>query len=195
MGGAMQSLFNCVTVGGDVRLDGKAGFVSGDVEGDDARASEVPHKLYRLEALRGVEVAEGAEDEAGLDAGGADALLGGSIDEGDDSFGCESLRGVQQGSEAEFGVEDVVSTELIKKIFNDDAEGVFGLHELESAGSASEEVGEAGALRWRDEFVLVFFASDLGRETGDGGVAEGAVEMEVELDFGEGWHECEILLL
>ena len=57
-----------------------------------------------LKALFGVEVAQGAEDEAGLDASGADALLRRAIDGGDDGFGCEAIVGMQERSEAEFGV-------------------------------------------------------------------------------------------
>ena len=189
--GAVQAFFDGEAVGGDMGLDGESGFIAGDIECDDARTGELLNEPGGLEALRGVEVTKCAEDEAGFDAGGADGVLGGAIDGGDDSFGCESLIRVEERRETEFGVDDVVGAELLKDIFSDDAERVFSLHELESAGRAGEEVGEAGALRRSDEFSVVLLAGDVGRETRDSGVAEGAVEVEVEFDFGKQWHRAE----
>ncbi len=138
-------------------------------------------------------MAQGAEDEAGFDAGGADALLGGAIDRSNDGFGGEALIGVKERGEAEFGVEDVVGGELFEYIFGDDAQRIFSLHELEAARGAGEKVGEAGALRRGDEFGVVFRAGDFRREPGDGCIAEGAVEVEVEFYFAQIDHECETI--
>ena len=87
MRGAMQAVFDGVAVSGDVRGDWEACFVAGDIEGCDAGARELMDEVRGLQALFGVEVAQGAENEAGLDAGGADALLNGAIDGFDDDFG------------------------------------------------------------------------------------------------------------
>ena len=95
---------------------------------------------------------------------------------------------MEEWGEAEFGVEDAVAGQLLKDIFNDDAEGVFSLHELEAAWRASEEVGKAGALVGGYEFGVVFGAGDVRGETGDGRVAERTVQVEVEFDFGERGH-------
>jgi hypothetical protein len=87
VGGAMEAVFDGVAKGWDVRGNWKSGFVAGDVEGGDAGAGELLDEVRGLEALFRGEVTEGAEDEAGLDTGGADALLGGAVDGGDDDFG------------------------------------------------------------------------------------------------------------
>jgi len=86
VGGAVEAVVLCVLEGGDVGGDGKAGFVSGDVEGCDAGALELMDEVRRLQALRFSEVAEGTEDEAGFYAGVADALFGGTVDGGDYGF-------------------------------------------------------------------------------------------------------------
>jgi len=78
---------------------------------------------------------------------------------------------MEERGEANLGVDHSVLLELFEEVFGDEMEGVFGLHELEAAGGAGEEVGEAGALLGRDEFVVVFFARDGGVEAGDGLVA------------------------
>ncbi len=195
VGGAMKAVFDGVLEGWDMRRDGEASFVAGDVEGGDAGACELLDEMRSLQALFGIEVAQGAEDEASLDAGGADALLSGAIDGCDDGFGREALIRVQERGEAKFGVEDVVGGKLFEDVFGDDAEGVFSLHELKAAWGAGEEVGEARALGRGDEFGVVLRAGDFGREAGDGGVAEGAVEMEVEFDFAEIGHACATIYL
>jgi hypothetical protein len=102
---------------------------------------------------------------------------------------------VKERGEAEFGVEYIVGGELFEDVFGDDAKGVFSLHELESAWGAGEEVGEAGALGRSDEFSVVLRAGDFRGEARDGGVAEGAIEVEVEFDFGEIGHDCETIYL
>ena len=95
---------------------------------------------------------------------------------------------VKERGEAEFSVYHVIGSKLFKDVFGYDAQRVFSLHELEAARSAGEEVGETGALRRSDEFGVVLRAVDFGRETRDGGVAQGAVEMEVEFDFVQEGH-------
>jgi hypothetical protein len=99
--------------------------------------------------------------------------------------------GVKKWSEAEFSVDNVVGGELLEDVFGDEAERVFSLHELEAAWGTGEEVSETGALGRSDEFGVVLCAGDFGREARDGGVAEGAVEVEMELDFGDMGHDCE----
>ena len=193
MCGAMETVVDGVSEGRDMRTNREARFVAGDVEGCDARACELLDEMRGPQALLGVEVAKGAEDETGLDAGGADALLRGAIDGGDDGFGREALIRMKERGEAEFGVEDVVGGELIEYIFGDDAQCVFSLHELKAAWSAGKKVGEAAALRRCDEFGIVFRAGDFRRESGDGCIAEGAVEVEVEFYFAEIGHACETI--
>jgi hypothetical protein len=46
-----------------------------------------------------------------------------------------------------------------------------------------------------DEFSVVLRRGDFRREARDGGVAERAVEVEVEFDFGEIGHDCETIYL
>ena len=78
---------------------------------------------------------------------------------------------MEERSKAEFGVDYFVTLELLEDVFNDDAEGVFSLHELEAAWRVSEEVGKAGALVGGYEFGVVFGAGDVRGELLDGGVA------------------------
>jgi hypothetical protein len=184
-----------VLEGGNVRGNRESCFVAGDVEGGDAGACKLLDEMGGLKALLGVEVTEGAEDEPSFDASGTDALLGGTIDGGNDGFRGESLIRVQERGEAEFGVDDVVGSELLKDVFGDEAESVFSLHELEAAWGAGKEVGEARALGRGDEFGVVLGTGDFRSEARDGGIAEGAVEMEVKFDFGEIGHGCETIYL
>jgi hypothetical protein len=46
-------------------------------------------------------------------------------------------------------------------------------------------ISQVGADLWRDELLLVGLRGDCGVELVDGCVAEGAIQVEVELDFGE----------
>jgi hypothetical protein len=195
VGGAMEAVFDGVLEGWDVWGNRESSFVAGNVESCDARVCELLNEMRGLQALLGVEMTEGAEDEAGLDAGGADALLGGAIDGSNDGFGGEALIGVKERGEAEFGVNNVVGGELFEYIFGDDAQSVFSLHELEAARGAGKKVGEAGALGRGDEFGVVFRAGDFRRQAGDGCIAEGAVEVEVEFDFAQIGHERETIYL
>ncbi len=195
VGGAMKAVFDCVLEGWDVGGNRESSFVAGDVEGGDAGACELVDELRGLQALFCIEVAQGAEDEASFDTGGADALFSEAIDGGDDGFGREALIRMKQRGEAEFGVEDVVGGELFEEVFGYDAQGIFRLHKLKTAWGAGKEVGEAGALRRGDEFGVVLGAGYFRSEAGDGGVAEGAVEVKVEFDFAEAGHKCEAIYL
>ena len=69
---------------------------------------------------------------------------------------------MEERSKAEFGVDYFVTLELLEDVFNDYAEGVWGLHELEAAGGAGQEVGEAGTLGGGYEFGVVFVLGYVG---------------------------------
>ena len=180
--GAMEAAVLRITECWNVGVDGEAGFVAGDIECGDAGAFELLDEVRGLETLRLVVVAQRAEDEAGFDPGGCDALLGGAIDDGDYGFGSEAVEQMEQRSEADFSVDDMVAGELFEDVFSDDAQRVFCLHQLKAAWGAGEEVGEAGALGWSYEFGVVFSARDGGGEAGDGVVAQGAIEVEMDLN-------------
>jgi len=108
VGGAEEVVLAGVAVGFDVWGEREAGFVGGDVERGDAGAFELLDELGGFEGLlRGV-VAEGAEDEAGFDAGGGDHAGGGFIGDADDLLGGEAAFEVEEGGETDFGVDDVV---------------------------------------------------------------------------------------
>jgi hypothetical protein len=136
VGGAGYAVVDGVLEGGDVGVDGEAGFVSGDVESGDTGALKLMDEVGGLQALFLIEMAKGAEDQAGLDAGGLDALLGGSVYGGDYGFGGEAVEEMEEWGEAELGVEDAIAGQLVEDIFNHQAEGVFCLHELKAARSA-----------------------------------------------------------
>lgn len=62
----------------------------------------------------------------------------------------------------------------------------MGLHEVDGAVCAGDVVGQVGADRGSDELAPVFPECDLRIEFVDDGIAEGAVEVEVEFDFWPG---------
>lgn len=142
VGGAVEVVVDGVAEGGDVRGEGEAGLVAGDVECGDAGALELVDEMGGQERLLGGVVAESAEDEAGFDAGGGDAALGGAVDGRDDLVRGEAALEVEEWGETDLGVEDAVAGELVEDVFGDEGEGVLGLHEFEAAGGAGEEVGE-----------------------------------------------------
>ena len=113
--GAMETVLDRIAEGRNVGIDGEACFVTGDVKGRDASASKLLDEMRGMQALFGAEVAQRAEDETGLDAGGADALLRRAIDGGDDGLRREPLIRVKERSETQFGIEDVVGGELARK--------------------------------------------------------------------------------
>jgi hypothetical protein len=95
MGSAMEAVVDCIAKGCDVRIDGKACFVASDVEGYYASALELMDELRGLQALGFIEVAEGAEDQAGFNAGGLNALLCGAINGSDYCSGGEAIEKMQ----------------------------------------------------------------------------------------------------
>lgn len=155
-----EAAIDGVAKGGDMRVDGKAGFVACDVESNDAAALEVLDETDGFETLLRGEVTKGAENEPCFEAGGADALFGGSIHGTYDGFRRESVGGVQKRGKAEFGVDDVVREELLEDILGDQAQGFFGLHQLKPTRCPGEEVGQARALGWCDELRFEFVARD-----------------------------------
>ena len=80
-----------VPEGGDMGVDGKTRFVGGDVEADDVSATKFLDELHGFHALFLIEVPEGAEDDADLDAGAANAFGHGTVDGRDDLFAGEAL--------------------------------------------------------------------------------------------------------
>lgn len=181
----MESAFGGIPEGRNVRIDGMAGFVSGDVQSHHARAAESLHKLGGEEALLLAVMAESAKDQAGFDAGRADRVFGGLIDGFDHGLGSQSTLEVEKRGEAQLSVDDAVSRELFENIFGDEAQRFFALHQLEAARGPGEEVSKRGALRRGDEFSVVLLARDGGIELRDGVIAKGAVEVQVEFDFGQ----------
>jgi hypothetical protein len=79
----------------------------------------------------------------------------------------------------------VVFLELVEDAQGDQAEGLLRLHEGYGFVGAGDVVCEVGADLWRDELLLVGVVGDRGVELVDGCVAEGTIQVEVELDFGE----------
>ena len=59
------------------------------------------------------------------------------------------------------------------------------LHEGDGFVGSFDVVGQVGADFWGDEFLLIGLRADAGVELVDGCVAEGAVQVEVELDLWE----------
>jgi len=70
-------------------------------------------------------------------------------------------------------------------IAGDQAQGFLRLHQCHGFIGAGDIVGEVGADLWRDEILLVGLRGDRGVELVDHFVAQGAVQVQVELDFGE----------
>ena len=109
--------------GGDMVGDGIAGFIGGDVEADDMRGPtgdlfivEFFGEFCGLQALFFCVVAEGAEDEAGLDTGFLDTLGYGAVDDGDYLFGVETFLAMLERCETELSVDDMVLLQLVEEI-------------------------------------------------------------------------------
>ncbi len=160
----MQAALAGVAVSGDVRVDREAGFVTGNIEGDDAAAAELLDKLCRLHALLFGEMAQRAKDQARFEARFADEVFGRTVDDADDLLGSQPLFEMEQRSKAEFGVDDAVVDELAEDVFGDEAQRHLALHQPESLVRPGEKFSKVGAARGRDVVGLVFFMRDGWRE-------------------------------
>ncbi len=126
-----------------MRIDGKPGFISGDIERGHVRTPEAFHQLGRQQALFPAEMAQSAEDQPGLDSRSVDTLLGGAIDRSDHGFGRQPLAEVQERRKTNLDVDDVVGAQLLEQVLGREAKGVFRLHQLESPRRAGQKIGQA----------------------------------------------------
>jgi hypothetical protein len=111
---------------------GKAGLVGGEVQADDARVAEAGSEPGRGEAVLGGEVTQRAEDHAGFDPGSRHVRADRVGHCADHVVRREFLAPVDQRSEADLGVEDVVAVELREQVVDGDAQVVAGLQQVEA---------------------------------------------------------------
>ena len=152
------------------------------------RPAEPLDELRRLQARGGVEVAQRAQDQPGLDAGRRDARSTAAFTISTTSAGVEVAVGVQVRREPDLGVDDAVAGELVEQVVDDHLEAAPVLHQRHDPRRAQQEVGQVGALGGRDEVGPVLLERHLGPQPRDRGVAGGAVEVQVQLDLGQRGH-------
>jgi len=179
-----------------VGVERVARLVAGDVERDDERPPEALHELDRLQAAGCVEVAQRAQDQAGLDAARRRRPLDSRVHDLDRLRRREVAVGVQVGGEAGLGVDDVVACELVEEVVDDQLEAAAVLHaqSLENSGQYENALVEfEKAIATNPRMTVAYLgAGDIYRQKGDyKKAAEALSEGRIEEGFEElqklGW--------
>ena len=92
---------------------------------------------------------------------------------------------MQQWRKPDLGINHAVFDELPEYIFGNQTQGILGLHELKTLGRAGKEVRQVRAARRRDVIALILLARDGGRQSGNRLVAQRAVQMKMQFNFGK----------
>jgi hypothetical protein len=153
----MEAVVDGVSKSRNLRINRISGFVARDVERDYSGSSKLLYQLGCYNSLLGIEMAQGAKNEAAIDAAGSNRGFGGAVDGGNHLFGRQSALEVQQRRKANFGVDDPIGGELLEEILNYQSQGRFVLHQFEAARRACQKIRQAGAAPGSDELTLVLF--------------------------------------
>ena len=184
----MQAVFDRVTKRGNVRVNRISGFVSCNIERGHAASSKLLHQRGGHEALLAVEMAQRAENQPRFDAAGSDTGFRRAIHGRHHLFGRQAALQMQQRREADFGVDHAVGGELLEQILNNQFERRFILHQLEAARRARQKIGKTGAAPRSDEFALVFFERNGVIQLRHRGVAQRAIQMQMQFNLGKFLH-------
>ena len=95
-------------VGGNMRGDRISRLVTGEIEPNDRRSSEIFDEPSRLEALRLIVVAQRAQKDAGRDTGLRRCSPHARVNRGDDIPRTQPAGEMQERREADLAVDDVV---------------------------------------------------------------------------------------
>jgi hypothetical protein len=126
---------------------------------------------------------ERAEDQAAMDSRVEAHAFGGGVYDLDHALGGESAVGVEERRKPEFRVDDMVGLELLKDVFGYEFQRLFVLHEDQRFWGAGQKVGEIGASRRSHVISEIFFTSDTRGKTGNRGITERAIEMQMKFEF------------
>lgn len=161
-------------------------FVAGEVEsGDEVAVAQ--GGFGDGEALVGVLVAQAAQQQGGAHCGGGAALGEAGGDGAHGVVGGHAVAGVQLRGEADLAVDDAVAVPVLDEFAGGAGEGVGVLEHLEGQVDVGEVAGEAAAVGGCDGQVFDRSGEDeslSAGEVGDGGRADGAVEVAVEFVAG-----------
>ena len=171
---------------GQVRVERVARLVARDVERGHARAAEPFHQPHGLQALRLAEMAQRRQDDPRLDAAGRARPRHRVIDDRHDLLAAEAAPGMEQRRKADLGVDHAVAGELRKEIVHDEAQRLLALHQRDVVRRRAQVLGQAPALGRRHEVAGKRLGRDVRGQAPHDLVAQAAVEVQVELDFGQG---------
>ena len=102
---------------------------------------------------------------------------------------CSLLRplpGMEQRRKAYLGVDHAVAAELRKEIVHHQAQRLLALHQRDVVRRRAQVFGQAAALGRRNEVAGKRLGRDVRGQAPHDVVAQAAVEVQVELDFGQG---------
>ena len=171
---------------GQVRVERVARLVARDVERGHPRAAETLDQPHGLQALRLAEMAQRRQDDPRLDAAGRARPRHRVIDDRDDLLAAEPAAGMEQRRKADLGVDHAVAAELRKEIVHDEAQRLLALHQRDVVRRRAQVLGQAPALRRRNEIAGKRLGRDVRGQAPHDLVAQAAVEVQVQLDFGQG---------
>ena len=121
-----------------------------------------------------------------LDAAGRARPRHRVVDDRDDLLAAEAAPGMEQRRKAYLGVDHAVAGELRKEIVHDEAQRLLALHQRDVMRRRAQVFGQAPALGRRHEIAGKRLGRDVRGQAPHDLVAQAAVEVQVELDFGEG---------
>ena len=149
------------------------------------RAAETFHQPHGLQALRLAEMAQRRQDEPRLDAAGRARPRHRIIDDRHDLLAAEPAPGMEQRRKADLGVDHAIAGEMRKEIVHHEAQRLLALHQRDVMRRRAQIIGQAPALGRRDEVAGKRLGRDVRGEAPHDLVAQAAVEVQVELDFGQ----------
>ena len=144
-----------------------------------------PPDLAVSKALFAIEMAQRAQNQPGFDATGSNAGFGGAIHGGHHLLRRQSTLEVQQRREANLGVNHAIGGELLEQILHHQRQRRFVLHQLEAARRTRQKIRQTGAARRSDELALVLFERNGIIQLRHRGVAQRAIQMQMQFDFRE----------
>ena len=186
MGRGWDAVLAGETERGQVRVERVARLVARDVERDHACPAEPLDQAHGLQALRLAEMAERRQDDPRFDAAGRARPRHRVIDDRHNLLAAEPAAGMEQRRKADLGVDHAVAGELRKEVVHDQPQRLLALHQRDVVRRRAQVLGQAPALRRRHEVAGKRLGRDVRGQAPHDVVAQAAVEVQVELDFGEG---------
>src|SRR5437660_315754 len=95
---------------------------------------------------------------------------------------------MEQWPIAEFHINDVIGGKLLKHVFHHQPQRIFCLHEPYGMRGTGQIFREAAAPARSNETAAILVFSDIGIEPPDNLIAEGTIEVKMELNLGKDFH-------